>query len=64
MKVGDSYTRNEEKFFWIETNLSSDKVGILKSSLDFIFNKNPFKKEKTEDKKETTSPLDSTSKKP
>lgn len=61
MKAGDSYTKNKEMFFWLETNLSSDKVGISKSSLDFIFNKNPFKKEKTNETKDEAKPSPSPS---
>ena len=62
MEAGDSYNENGNKFFWVQTNLSQDKVGVLKESLDFIFEKNPFIKEKNTEKKKEDSSSSSTDK--
>ena len=60
LEAGDSYSENKNEFVWVQTNLSQDKVGVLKASLNFIFEKNPFVKEKpTEKKKEDSSPSSS-----
>ena len=56
MELGDSYRENKDEFFWVQTNLSEDKVGVLKESLDFIFKKSPFIEEKKKElKKEESS---------
>ena len=55
LEAGDSYSENKNEFVWVQTNLSQDKVGVLKASLDFIFEKNPFIKEKSIEKKEENS---------
>lgn len=57
MELGDSYTENKDEFFWVQTNLSKDKVGVLKESLDFIFKKSPFVKEKKKKLKKEESSL-------
>ena len=63
MEVGNSYSENKDKFFWIQTNLSSGKVGVLKESLDFIFEKNPIIKKKPAEKKDESPSPSSTDKK-
>lgn len=52
MEVGDSYRENEEEFSWVQTSLSTDKVGIPKELLQPIYEKNPFKEEKKPEEKE------------
>ena len=48
LRAGDSYSEDEDDFFWTKTSRSDDKIAVLKESLDFVFDKKllaPLKKQ-------------------
>ena len=59
LKAGQPFKDSEEDMFWVQTNLSKDKVAISKSALDKIFEKDPYKQ--TPVKKEGDKKADSPS---
>lgn len=51
LKAGQPFKDSDEEMLWVQTNLSKEKVAISKTSLDNIFEKDPYVTVEKNDKK-------------
>jgi len=61
LKAGQPFKDSGKDMFWVQTNLSKDKVALSKTALDKIFEKDPYKP--TPSKKDSGTKADSNSEK-